>query len=344
MEQSLTHAAAKPARDWLKDLAAYRDPSHARSALEIAITAVPFALLWAAAWACASISYLLAALFIVPAAFFLVRLFLIQHDCGHGSFFATRGANDIVGRCLGVLTLTPFGDWKHSHAMHHATSGNLDRRGFGDITTLTVREYLARTPFRRFTYRLYRNPLVLFGIGPAYVFLLRNRVPANMFTCGWKPWAGVMLNNLAIVAVYGTLISLMGLETFLLVHLPIVLLSATIGVWLFYVQHQFEATTWEETPGWNVHEAALHGSSHYDLPPLLRWLTANIGIHHVHHLSSRIPYYRLSEVLGDHPELAGVQRLTLWQSFACLRLRLWDEHAKRLVTFREALAPVAPAN
>ena len=338
MEKALSHAPARSAREWLKDLAVYRDPSNSRSALEIAVTAVPFALLWIAAWVVGTISYGFSLIFIVPAAFFLVRLFLIQHDCGHGAFFVTRRANDIVGCCLGVLTLTPFGDWKHSHALHHATSGNLDRRGFGDITTLTVREYLARTPFRRLSYRLYRNPIVLFAIGPAYVFLLRNRVPANMFTCGWKPWAGVMANNLVLAVVYGALAYLIGLEALLRTHLPIVLLSATIGVWLFYVQHQFEDTTWEQTPGWNVHDAALHGSSHYDLPPLLRWLTANIGIHHVHHLSSRIPYYRLPEVLSDHPELANVQRLTLWQSFACIRLRLWDEQAKKLVTFREALA------
>lgn len=340
MEHQNTVAGFKPAREWLQTLASYREPKFERSVVEIIVTVVPFVLLWAAAWKAYSVSYLLSLVFIVPAAFFLVRLFLIQHDCGHGSFFMTKRANDFVGRCLAVLTLTPYGDWKYSHAMHHSTSGNLDRRGFGDITTLTIREYNARSPFRRFTYRLYRTPFVLLGIGPAFVFLLRNRVPGKMFSCGWKPWAGVMATNVVIAALYAGLIWLMGLNTFLLVHLPIVLLASTIGVWLFYVQHQFETTTWEHNDRWTVHDAALYGSSHYDLPQPMRWLTANIGIHHIHHLSSRIPYYKLDQVLTDHPDLAKVQRLTFWQSLDCLRLRLWDEDDKRLVSFREAAAKI----
>lgn len=338
MTSNIELTGRKPAREWLPVLAAYREPSFTRSVAEIAVTVIPFLVLWGLSWWLSSISHLLALPTMLLAGLFLVRVFLIQHDCGHGSFFETRRANDIVGRVLGVLTLTPYGDWKHSHAMHHATSGNLDRRGFGDITTLTVREYRSRSPFRRFIYRLYRTPVVLFGVGPAFVFLLRNRVPANMFRCGWKPWAGVLANNLALAVVYGTLFWLMGWKTFLLVHIPIVLIAATVGIWLFYVQHQFETTTWEYTPDWTVQDAALYGSSHYDLPGPLKWMTANIGIHHIHHLSSRIPFYRLQDVISDHPELADVQRLTLAESLNCLRLRLWDESSKRLVTFREAAA------
>ena len=189
--------------------------------------------------------------------------------------------------------------------MHHATSGNLDRRGIGDIDTLTVREYLARSRWGRLRYRLYRHPLVMFGIGPAYLFLLQHRLPVGLMRGGWRPWLSTMATNLAIAAIVAALIWLVGVRPFLLVHLPIMLLAASIGVWLFYVQHQFEDTVWADGQDWNMHEAALHGSSHYDLPAVLRWFTANIGMHHVHHLCSRIPFYRLPHVLRDHPELAA---------------------------------------
>jgi omega-6 fatty acid desaturase (delta-12 desaturase) len=246
--------------------------------------------------------------------------------------------NDWIGRGIGTLTLTPYEFWRRSHAIHHATAGNLDRRGFGDVDTLTVREYLARSRWGRLKYRLYRHPIVMFGIGPAYLFLLQHRIPMGFMRNGWRPWASTMLTNLAIALIVAALTWLIGIKAFVVVHLPIMMLAATVGVWLFYVQHQFEYTMWERDSKWSLHDAALHGSSHYDLPALLRWFTANIGIHHVHHLCSRIPYYRLPSVLRDHPELRGMGRITLLESFRCVRLVLWDEGQRRLVSFREVRA------
>ena len=316
-------------------LATYRQPSSARGVLELTITFVPFVLIWILMWAALDAGYWVALLLAVPAAGFLVRLFMIQHDCGHGSLFPHRLANDWVGRIIGVLTLTPYDFWRRAHALHHAGSGNLDRRGMGDIDTLTVSEFLALPRWRRLRYRLYRHPMVMFGLGPAYQFILQHRLPAGQMRSGWQPWLSTMATNAAIAVLVAAMIWLVGLGPFLIVHLPITLLAASIGVWLFYVQHQFEETFWDHDEGWNFHEAALHGSSHYDLPGVLRWFTANIGVHHVHHLSSRIPYYRLPRVLKDHPQLAAVGRLTLTDSLRCVRKVLWDEKRRRLISFRE---------
>jgi omega-6 fatty acid desaturase (delta-12 desaturase) len=338
--QSLDHLTAdgSDARAWAKTLARYRRPSNGRGMVEIGITIVPLIVLWALIWATLDLGYWLSLLIAVPAAGFLVRLFMIQHDCGHGSFFRHRLANDWVGRVIGVLTLTPYHFWQRTHAMHHATSGNLDRRGLGDIDTLTVREYQALPFWGRLRYRLYRHPAIMFGVGPAYLFLVRHRLPFGLMRSGWRPWLSTMATNLAIALIIATLIWLIGVKAFLLVHLPIMLLAASVGVWLFYVQHQFEQTTWAADREWNVHDAAMHGSSHYELPAILRWFTANIGVHHVHHLCSRIPFYRLPQALRDHPELRDVNSLTLLQSFGCVRLTLWDERQHRLVSFREARA------
>ncbi|MFI4999910.1 MAG: fatty acid desaturase [Reyranellales bacterium] len=329
---------ATDARVWAQVLARYRLSSNRRGAVEIAITLVPLAALWALAWATLDIGYWLALPLALAAAAFLVRLFAIQHDCGHGSFFRYRWANDWIGSVLSVVTLTPYGVWRRTHATHHASSGNLDRRGLGDVDTLTVEEYRARSLWGRLRYRLYRHPLVMFGIGPAYLFFLQHRLPVGLMRNGWRPWVSTMATNLAIALIAGVLIWLIGLKAFLLVHLPIMLFAASVGVWLFYVQHQFEHTIWASDGKWNAHEAALHGSSHYDLPAFLRWFTANIGMHHVHHLCSRIPYYRLPRVLSDHPELRDVGRVTLLESFRCVNLALWDESRRRLVSFREARA------
>jgi omega-6 fatty acid desaturase (delta-12 desaturase) len=324
------------ARRWQRILSNYSTPSRLRSVAELAITGLPLVMLWTAAWFTFSLGHAWASLLIaIPAAGFLVRLFMIQHDCGHGTFFAGRLANDWVGRVIGVLTLTPYDCWRRSHAIHHATTGNLDRRGIGDLDTLTVREYRALSWWGRLKYRLYRHPLIMFGVGPAYLFLLQQRLPVGLMRNGWQPWASTMATNLAIAVIVAVLTWFIGIKAFLLVHLPITLLAGTAGVWLFYVQHQFEHTMWDRNESWNLHQAALHGSSHYELPALLRWFTANIGIHHVHHLSSRIPYYRLPRVLRDYPELRDVGRITLLQSFQCVRLVLWDEAQRRLVSFRE---------
>jgi acyl-lipid omega-6 desaturase (Delta-12 desaturase) len=317
-------------------LARYREPDSARAAFELMITAVPFVVIWALMCLVLLHGYWIGLLGLVPAAGLLVRLFMIQHDCGHGSFFRSRFANDWVGRAIGVMTLTPYDYWRHNHALHHASSGNLDDRGFGDIDTLTVREFAARSRWRRILYRLYRHPIVMFGIGPTYLFILRHRLPIGMMRGGWTPWLSTMGTNAVVAILMLALIRLVGFGPLLLVHLPVIILAASVGVWLFYVQHQFEHTFWSRGEAWNFHEAALRGSSHYQLPGVLRWLTANIGVHHVHHLSSRIPCYRLPEVLRDHPQIATVGRITMLQSLRCVRMALWDETARRLISFREA--------
>ncbi len=329
-------AARSPVRNWRKLLQPYRSPLPLRSALELAVTIVPFLALWIAAYAALQVGVWLTLLIAIPAAAFLVRLFLIQHDCGHNAFFETRQLNDWVGRTLGVLTMTPYAVWRHSHAVHHASAGNLDERGIGDIKTLTIPEYRALSPLQRFRYRLYRHPLVMFGIGPAALFLFMHRLPLGQMQHGWKPWASAMGTNLAIVAAASAVMAVIGVEAFLIVHLPIVAIGASMGVWLFYVQHQFEDTHWSVPPEWSHEEAALYGSSHYDLPGGLKWLTAYIGVHHVHHLASRIPYYRLPEVLRDFPELLDVRRITVAESIACVKLKLWDPERKRLVTLDAA--------
>ena len=345
MQQTIEHAdrhagvrrpAEPDARHWALALAPYREPNLARSLAELFVTAVPFVALWLLMLLSLRYSYWLCLLLAVPAAGFLVRLFMIQHDCGHGSFFRGRLANDWLGRTLGVLTLTPYGYWRRTHAMHHATSGHLGRRGTGDVDTLTVREYQSLPAWRRALYRLKRHPIVVLGVAPFYLFVLKHRLPVRLVRAGRTPWLSVMSTNLAIVVVIGLLIAVLGVRDFLLVQTPITLLASSAGVWLFYVQHQFEHTYWEWDADWNLHTGALHGSSHYDLPPVLRWFTANIGIHHIHHLASRIPCYRLGEALRDHPELRAVSRLTLMASFRCLRLALWDEDRRRLVAFRDA--------
>jgi len=322
----------------MRTLASYRDAKTGRGIFELVATTVPFLLLWILIWAALDAGYWIALLMAVPAAGLLVRLFVIQHDCGHGAFFRRRRTNDWVGRIIGVLTLTPYDCWRHSHALHHANSGNLDRRGIGDIETLTVAEFQARSPLGRFAYRLYRHPAVMLGLGPAYLFLLRHRLPLGMMRSGWRPWLSVTVTNAAIALLIAAVVWCVGIKLFLVVHLPITLLAASLGVWLFYVQHQFEHTSWERDVDWSFHEAALHGSSHYDLPTVLRWFTGNIGIHHVHHLSSRIPYYRLSEVLADNPGLRRIGRITFFESLKMVKLVLWDEKQQRLVSFREALA------
>ncbi len=286
-------------------------------------------------WALLQVNYALALLAAIPAAGFMVRLFMIQHDCGHGGMFTSRLANDWIGRIMGVFTLTPYDYWRHSHALHHAGSGNLDRRGMGDIDTLTIAEYGALSWAGRLRYRLYRHPFVMFGLGPSYLFILRHRLPFGAFRKGSMPWLSSLGTNFGIAAVAGLLIYFLGAAAFFLVHLPIVMIGASIGVWLFYVQHQFDHTHWERSGEWKHETAALHGSSYYDLPKPLMWFTGNIGIHHLHHLSSRIPFHKLPKVLKDHPELGEIGRLTLWESLKCVRLTLWDEEAKRLVSFRE---------
>src|SRR5579872_3399939 len=295
-------------------------------------------------WMSLGVGYWLCLLLAAPAAAFLMRLFMIQHDCGHGALFRRRSTNDWIGRIIGVATLTPYSFWLRTHAAHHANAGNLDHRGMGDVITLTTGEYLALPPLRRIIYRLYRNPIVMFGLIPPYLFLLHYRVPVGLMRAGIQPWLSTMGTNAAIAAAAALMIWLIGLGPFLLVQGPVTLISASIAVWFFFVQHQFENTRWAHDGDWRFHEAALRGSSHYELPPALTWFSGNIGVHHVHHLASRIPFYRLPEVLRDHPQLAGVGRLTFFQSLHCATLALWDEERQRLISFPELRASAAPSS
>jgi acyl-lipid omega-6 desaturase (Delta-12 desaturase) len=335
----LTLAADTPiidARLITRQLAKYREPSTMRSVIELSITAIPLivlCLLMAAALQQGQFG--LYAILVLPSAGLLLRLFMIQHDCGHSAFFPSRRSNDWVGRVIGVLTLTPYDYWRRTHAAHHAGAGNLDRRGIGDIDTLTVSEYQVLSRWGRLRYRLYRHPLIMFGLGPFYLFFMQYRLPFGLMRAGWEPWLSTMTTNAAIASLAAAVIWITGLDTFLLLYFPVTLLAGSIGVWLFYVQHQFEDTTWSNGRNWNAQEAGLHGSSHYDLPPILRWFTANIGVHHVHHLASRIPFYRLPEVMQEFPELKHVSRLTFIQSLGCVRLVLWDQSQQRLISFAE---------
>ncbi len=318
-------------------LAPYQRPDLRRSLIEIALTATPLAAIWIAAWLAVSAGlWWLGLLLAIPAAGFVVRLFMIQHDCGHRAFFESPWLNDWIGRVLGIFTLTPYDCWRREHAIHHATSGDLDRRGTGAIETLTVEEYRALPPLKRFGYRVYRNPFVLFFIGPFFVFFLQQRLPVGLMKEGWRPWVSAMGTNLALAIAVAGMLWLGGWQMLAFVYVPTLMLAASIGVWLFYVQHQFEDTYWARRPAWDATESALHGSSHYDLPPILRWMTGNIGVHHVHHVSSRIPFYRLQTVLKHHPHLKDVGRIRFFESLRLAGLALWDEAGQRLVSFSHA--------
>ena len=323
------------AKTWFARLAPFRSANNLRASFEVAITLIPFFAICAAMLALIKQGHYWAILGALPVGGLIVRIFIIQHDCGHGSFFSSKRVNDWCGRLLSVFTLTPYDPWKRGHALHHAGSGNLDRRGIGDdILTLTVTEYEALSRFRKLKYRLYRHPVILFGVGPAFVFILQHRLPwGNTKQLRTKHWISTLATNAGLFVLYGTLIWTLGAGPALLVIVPSVLIGASIGVWMFYIQHQFEDTQWERNPEWSRESAALYGSSYYDLPAPLMWITGNIGIHHVHHLSSRIPFYHLKKTLKTHPELKSIARLTLWQSLKCVNLHLWCEQTKKMVSF-----------
>ena len=323
--------------NWAQKLAPYRVAKNGRAIFELVLTLTLFIVCWYVTYQLSFFSVLASLVPAIVAAGFMVRLFMLQHDCGHLALFPSKKVNDGVGRVLGILTFTPYDYWRHAHAMHHAGSGNLDKRGVGDIKTMTLSEYRDAGFWGRFGYRLYRNPFVMFVIGPIYLFVFQQRMPPGAFRQGRASWVSVLLTNIGIAALIYGLCALVGWQAVLTVHMLIVVIAGSIGVWLFYVQHQFDPTHWEPNANWNAHQAALEGSSYYDLPKPLMWLTGNIGIHHLHHLSSRIPFYKLPQVLKDFPELdEAATRLKFWESLRCIPLAIWDEGKKELLSFRRA--------
>jgi omega-6 fatty acid desaturase (delta-12 desaturase) len=318
-------------KSWRSAVAPFERPSLPRSLAQLADTLIPYLLLLTAMIFSLSISYWLTLALAVPAAGFLVRAFIIFHDCGHGSFFRSRRANRIMEFWTGLLTFMPAQGWSRDHAKHHATAGDLDHRGTGDIWTLTLQEYRARSTWGRFKYRLFRHPLVLFVLGPLYIFLIEHRVwPAGADKR--RRW-NVIATNAALAAIVLAASLTIGFKAYLLIQLPILMFSGAAGVWLFYVQHQFEDTYWERHDGWDFARQALAGSSFYKLPRLLQWFSGNIGYHHIHHLSPRIPNYFLQRCHESNPMFSVVEPLTMRASLHALRLHLWDEEQRKLVGF-----------
>ena len=322
--------------DIRKLLAPYRKASTAIALWQLLSTLVGLVGLVAMMWITVNYSYWITIALSLPAAGMLVRLFIIQHDCGHGSFFPSRRANHVTGHLLGILTFTPFYDWRRSHALHHGSHGDLDHRGDGDVGLLTVREYQQLGRWRRLRYRLYRQPLVMFGLFPTLLFLVSFRSTMHLPRSRRRERASVWFTNVCLLAALSVVVLLGGLGMLIKIYLPVLLIAATAGVWLFYVQHQIDPGYWQRSGEWDRVHASLQGSSYYRLPRLLQWFTGNIGLHHIHHLDSRIPNYRLQACLDENRELMGIPPLTLWGSLTCVRLKLWDERAGRMVGFDAA--------
>jgi omega-6 fatty acid desaturase (delta-12 desaturase) len=316
---------------WKALIAVYREPDALRASWQLVNTIGSYALLWVLYHFCLSYSWWLVPPLIALAGGLLVRIFIIFHDCGHGSFFASRRANDFWGSVAGLLTFTPYYNWRGEHAIHHGTAGDLDRRGTGDVWTLTVEEYLAASRWRKFAYRLARNPLILFGIGPFFVFAIYQRFPGK--DADDRQRHSVWAMNLAILVLGVALSSWVGVIPYLVFQFCALAVAASAGVWLFYVQHQFEDAYWERGEDWDYAAAALQGSSYFKLPRVLQWFSGNIGFHHIHHLSPRIPNYNLERCHRSDPLFHDVASITLLGSLRTLSLRLWDESSKKLVGF-----------
>ncbi|OUM88101.1 MAG: fatty acid desaturase [Bacillus thermozeamaize] len=316
-----------------KDLAPYESADTKKSIIQIINTIGPFLLLWCAAYFSLAVSYWLTLPILIIASGFLVRTFIIFHDCCHQSFFKSRLANDILGTVTSVLTLVPYRQWRHSHAVHHATSSNLDKRGTGDIWLLTVNEYLAAPWWRRLAYRIYRHPLVMFGIGPVAIFLIAYRF--NRKGAKLRERMNTYLTNVCSAALYALLCWAIGWQAFVMIQGPIIYVAGLLGIWLFYVQHQFEDSYFETQDEWSYVLAAVEGSSYYKLPKLLQWITGNIGFHHVHHLSPRVPNYNLEKAHHAVPLLQQATAVTIGTSLKSLRYRLWDENSKTFVSFKD---------
>jgi acyl-lipid omega-6 desaturase (Delta-12 desaturase) len=328
------HSEVTDSRSWRPLIAKYQRPQARRAVLQLATTLVPLAVVFAAMYRLLAVSFWWTLPLVLPAAALLVRTFVLMHDCAHGSFFASRRANQIVGAMTGLLTLIPFEYWRHEHGLHHASAGDLDRRGHGDVDTLTVREYLARTRWEQFRYRMVRHPVFFLLIGPVY-FVIDKRLPPRGESAGRRQVASVWFTNLGILLVGGAAATLFGARVFLL-YLPAYYLATIAGLWLFFVQHQFEGTYWQEHQNWDYAQAAIAGSSYFQLPAILEWFTGSIGFHHVHHLGPRIPNYNLQRCHAENPMFHRATVMTLRQSVSALRLALWDEDAGRLVRFDRA--------
>jgi len=318
---------------WKSIIAAYQKPSWARATWQIVNTICLYAASWVLMYFLAQISLWLAIPIAVINGGLLVRVFIIFHDCGHGSFFKSRRANDILGFITGLLTNTPYQHWKWEHSVHHASSGHLGRRGTGDVWTLTVEEYIASSRWKKFAYRLARNPIILFLVAPMFLFLVIERFPSSKASPRAK--RSVWIMNGAIFTLALSLIAIFGFLPWLVIQFTTLSVAYTSGVWLFYVQHQFEDTYWEEGDDWDFTDAALQGSSFYKLPKILQWFSGNIGYHHIHHLSPRIPNYNLERCHHSDPMLEDVKPLTLLRSLKSINFRLWDEEGKKLIGFRQ---------
>ena len=323
-------SSAKPS--WQQMVAKYQNPSLQRSLWQLANTLLPYLILLVLMYISLSYSYWLTLALALPAGGLLTRTFIIFHDCGHGSFFKAQRANNILGTICGLLVFTPYYQWRFEHAIHHATSGDLDRRGTGDIVTLTVGEYIQLSRWGRFKYRLYRSPIVLLGFGPWFTFLISQRF-TNPISRKRERFS-VYFTNLFILAVLVVASMTIGIQAYLMIQLPVAFVGGLGGIWMFYIQHQFEGTYWERHEEWDYATAAIRGSSYFKLPKVLQWFTGNIGFHHIHHLSSRIPNYALQQCMEENPQFQEVTTITLWSSLKSLRLNLWDEQQRQLVSFR----------
>lgn len=319
----------------ISKLMGYAQSETKKSLWQVVNTAIPFGFMWYLTYKSLALPYWVTLLLSIPTSLFVVRLFIMQHDAGHGSFFKSHRANDLIGYWIGVLTLSPYHYWQKTHAIHHATSGNLDKRGFGDIDTLTVAEYQSLSRWDQFKYRAYRHPLTMFVVGPFFQFVIKHRFPYNIPKSWKREWRSVHLTNLALVTVLCAAGVTLGLKNFLLVQLPITFLACFAGAWLFYIQHQYADTYWRRDKDWDYFEASVKGSSYYVLPKILQWFTGSIGLHHIHHYNSRIPNYALQKCYDENPEFQKVTRLSILSSLKCIRLALWDETNEKLISFRD---------
>lgn len=330
--QTIVNTDRPQDRSWEEVIMKYNHPDIAKSIWQLINSVVPYLLTWYLMYRSLQYSYLLTLVLSLLASGFLVRIFIIFHDCGHRSFFKSKRANSIVGIVTGILTFTPFYRWHNQHRVHHATSANLDKRGIGDIWTMTVDEYLQASYRKKFIYRAFRNPFLMFTVGPLLMVLVQNRITNRKMT--WNERINIYFTNFCVLSIAVILCLLIGIKSYLLIQIPIVLISHCAGIWLFYIQHQFDEVEWERDPDWDYKISAITGSSFLKLHPVLQWFTGNIGYHHVHHLSSRIPNYNLEKCHNENEVFRHVKPITLLYTFRALTLSLWDEANRRMISFR----------